>query len=181
MDPADLAAESGQPRDAAKEAVNRALVLADANAFGLTIASDMLDKAAGYITYGMDKATRALGSGERRAVLRDYLQITGFEEINWEDVARIANGLKPVHRNLQSEQAQVSQALAIFKKIFGHDPVFSDKTEDLAWNTLMYRIRFERDLVKEAAGIKEFASMFGRLPSAPLDWSTVRILGYILP
>jgi hypothetical protein len=62
----------------------------------------------------------------------------------------------------------------------GHAPNFQDAAEDLAWNTMMYRIRFPRDLVKEQKGITRFKTIFKRLPTSPLDWAEVRALGYVL-
>ena len=92
---------------------------------------------------------------------------------------RITTGQKPINRNLKNEQAQVSTVLTVFKKIFGHEPNFKNNKEDLTWNTMMYRIRFVRDLTKEKQGIAAFQAKFSRIPKSPLDWSTVRALGYI--
>lgn len=71
--------------------------------------------------------------------------------------------------------------MVAFKKMFGHAPVFSDPKEDLAWNTMMYRIRFTRDLTAEKEGIVEFKTVFKKQPQTPLEWSAVRALGYTKP
>ncbi len=44
----------------------------------------------------------------------------------------------------------------MFKKIFGYNPNFNNKIEDNFWDTIMYRIRFERDLSKKQGGRNSF-------------------------
>ncbi|MBI4090913.1 MAG: hypothetical protein HY422_02715 [Candidatus Komeilibacteria bacterium] len=177
--PTTLLAGLGAANDDATEQKYRPLILADGKEFGVTLSALMTDDATTYVSYGIDGSTKALGAGERRAALRDYLETTGFSAIKWGDVARMAAGMKPVDRNLSKEQAQVTQALKTFESIYGHRPNFQNAEEDLAWNTLMYRIRFQRDLDKERAGIVKFKKIFGRNPVTPFQWSTVRVLGYV--
>lgn len=169
----------GAANDDAIEQKYRPLIVADGKEFGVSLPTSVTDAATTYISYGIDDATKALGAGERRAALRDYLETTGFSDIKWGDVARMVAGTKPVDRNLGKEQAQVTRALKTFESIYGHRPDFKNSEEDLAWNTLMYRIRFSRDLVKERAGIVKFKKIFGRNPVTPFQWSTVRLLGYV--
>ena len=132
-----------------------------------------------FVAYGVSAKTKNLGSGERRAVLRDYLETVGRANVSWEDVERMTQGIKPVSRNLEKERAQVAAALRIFTRLYVHRPNFQDAEEDLAWNTLMYRIRFTRDLAKEREGIQEFRAVFGRIPRSTMDWAVVRLLGYV--
>lgn len=167
-------------RDTTKETQNQTKIIASLKQFKLTATDDQKTAMTNFVTYGASDATIGLGSGERLALLRDYADTVKRTEINWADIERITTGQKPVDRNLTSEQAQVSKVLALFKKISGHTPNFQNSAEDLAWNTMMYRIRFDRDLTKEAAGIKLFKQKIGRTPTTPLDWATVRALGYAL-
>lgn len=151
---------------------------ADLNEFSLRLDITSYQNARAFLCEGLLPEI-TVGKGERRALLRDYFDTIGFSTINFDNILNISKGLKPVNRNLAKEQANVTVALKYFTKIFGHSPVFSNPIEDLSWNTLMYRIRFQRNLTFEANGIVKFRENFLRLPSSPLDWSAVRILGYI--
>lgn len=179
-DAKSLADDMGVARDTKGEAANAIKVAADAKEFGVTITAEQKIAMANFVTYGISDATEKLGSGERRALLRDYLQTIGRANVIWADVERMATGQKPVNRNLAKEQAQVGAVLARFKAIVGHTPNFQNAAEDLAWNTMMYRIRFDRNLNLERSGITEFKKLYGRIPTSPLDWSVVRAAGYVL-
>jgi hypothetical protein len=182
-DPEDvnvLLTKLNKNRNSDEENRFRKLVLADVREFAVNMNDTNLGKAAIFVTYGIDDSTEDLGTGERRAVLRDFLQTTGYSNVNWEDIVRLTNGEKPVTRNLAKEQAQVARALKTFEAIYGHKPNFQNAEEDLVWNTLMYRIRFTRDLAKEKLGIAEFNRVFGRSPSDPYDWAAVRAFAYVV-
>ncbi|MCX6715369.1 MAG: chitobiase/beta-hexosaminidase C-terminal domain-containing protein [Candidatus Uhrbacteria bacterium] len=161
--------------------INQSLVQADAKTFGVPISAEQVRFIANFITYGASTETIQLGMGERHAVIRDYLQTVGRADVAWDDVQRMTIGQKPVKRNLAKEQAQVPVALAAFVRMTGHSPNFQDASEDLAWNTLMYRIRFPRNLGKEHEGILAFEKILKRVPISPFDWAEVRALGYVLP
>lgn len=154
-------------------------IQSDAHAFNVAISSTQLNTATNFVVYGASTETMKLGSGERRAVLRDYFETVGRGDVVWDDIQRMTIGQKPVKRNLQKEQARVTSILQMFEHIVGRVPDFRDKGDDLAWNTLMYRIRFPRDLAKERKGILLFQKTMSRSPSSPLDWSAVRMLGYL--
>lgn len=168
------------PRSAAEEAKWEPLVRADALAFNVGITSDQTTTITNFVTYGASAETKSLGAGERRALVRDYFETVGRAEVNWNDLQRMTTGQKPLARNLPKEQANVAAVLGVFKKLVGHTPNFQVLKEDLAWNTLMYRIRFPRDLIKEQVGIAKFQSLYKRTPSTPLDWSAVRAWAYAL-
>ncbi|MCX6740500.1 MAG: Ig-like domain-containing protein [Candidatus Parcubacteria bacterium] len=182
IDPSNLTsllATYGLIENQSEEARYRILVLADAKEFGLTLTEAQLDAIVNFIVYGNSTATIKFGSGERRAIIRDYFETVVRADVVWSDIELMATGHKPIYRNLAKEQAQVGRVLATFKTMFGHAPNFKDAKDDLAWNTMMYRIRFARDLVKERLGILKFREMFGHSPVNPLAWSTVRAWGYI--
>jgi len=168
---------TSKPADFAKY---KPLVKSDALAFKVGLTDSQLTSITNFVTYGASPATIKLGSGERRAVIRDYLETVGRSEVIWEDVQRMSTGQKLVNRNLAKEQAQVDRVLINFKKMVGHTPNFKVLEEDIAWNTMMYRIRFPRDLVKEQTGIVKFKKLYSRIPSTPMEWSIVRALGYAL-
>lgn len=170
----------GIVRDQTKETQVLPKVNADLTEFKLSGTAEQKTAMTNFVTYGVSGSTIKLGEGERRAVLRDYLDTVKRAEVKWDDVERITTGQKPVGRNIDNEVAQLPQVLKTFETIVGHRPNFKDTAEDLAWNTMMYRIRFTRDLNQERHGIGEFQATFRRNPKSPLDWATVRALGYAL-
>lgn len=132
-----------------------------------------------FLRSGTTPATRALGSGERLALLTDARETMGRMDVPIEDLERIAEGMIPKTRNLTLERALAPRALATFKVLFGHVPNFKNSEENLAWNTLMYRIRFPRDLKQESQGIQKFKKTFNKIPRDPFQWSVVRVMGYV--
>lgn len=154
-------------------------IQSDARAFSVALSTNQLNTSANFVVYGASAETVKLGSGERRAVLRDYFETVGRGDVVWDDIQRMTIGQKPVKRNLGMEQSRVTSILQMFEQIVGRAPDFRDKGDDLAWNTLMYRIRFPRDLAKERKGILLFRTSLKRSPASPLDWSAVRMLGYL--
>ena len=134
-----------------------------------------------FIQAGGNTGSRALGRGEREAVIRDLQEILGRTAANLPvaDLDRISNGQIPLTRNLAYERLMVPRALATFRTMFGHAPNFQNQAENLAWNTLMYRIRFPRNLVLEREGIVEYRRTFRGAPQTPFQWAVVRVLGYV--
>jgi hypothetical protein len=167
-------------RDQVAEAKYLPMISLDAKAFGIKLTREQLFAATNFVTYGISEATQKLGAGERRALLRDYWETVGRAEIVWSDIERLATGQKVLGRNLVKEQSQLPKVLAAFVRLVGHRPNFKNAKEDLAWNTMMYRLRFTRDLNKERIGIAKFKAVFKRLPKTPLDWAVVRAWGYAL-
>ncbi|OGL97444.1 hypothetical protein A2318_03510 [Candidatus Uhrbacteria bacterium RIFOXYB2_FULL_45_11] len=168
---------TSKPADYAKY---NALVKSDALAFKVGLTDLQVKAIANFETYGASTATVKLGAGERRALVRDYLETVGRADFVWDDIQRLATGEKPVKRNLAKEVAQAGIALDAFKKMTGHAPNFKDKSEDIAWNTMLYRIRFPRDLKLEQQGILEYQKIFKGTPTTPAQWAMVRALGYAL-
>lgn len=164
--------------DAKGESTYGKHVSADAKEFKLVMTPEQADLFTKFIVYGT-RTTLKLGSGERRAVLRDALETMARVNIPFEDFDRMTMGEIPKTRNLPQERIQLPRVRATFRTIYGHDPNFKDASENLAWNTLMYRIRFPRDLAKERQGIVKFKKLFNKNPSSPLAWAAVRALGYI--
>ncbi len=154
-------------------------LLTDARAFQVQLSSADSERIASFINHGTTDATVRLGEGERRAMVRDLLDTMRRSDILTQDLERLASGQIPVGRNLTQERIQLPRVRATFRTLFGHDPDFQNIQENLAWNTLMYRVRFPRDLAAEQAGIREFRAMFGRSPQDPFQWATVRVLGYV--
>jgi len=184
---AQLVATLGVARDTSAESANTAKITSSSTQFQVTLGADVKTVAANFVTYGTSNAAvHALGSGERLAVVRDLLETLGSAVQS--DAGKfllaaeqISNGQKPTVRNLTKEVAQAGLARDAFRKLTGKSaPDFKNAKEDLAWNTMLYRIRFRRDLVKERMGIGQFRVVFKRLPTSPLDWASVRAYGYAL-
>ncbi len=174
---ADFISINNIVRNSALEKTIMEQIQADAKEFGLTL--ENIASIVDYVAYGNSQASLKFGSGERRAIMRDYMETVNHAIISWDDVERLAIGQIPKVRNLANEQKNVAKALPVFRKIFGHDPNFQVEKENLAWNTLMYRIRFTRDLAKEAPGITAYRKLYGHDPITPFSWSVVRVLGYV--
>jgi hypothetical protein len=168
----------GLTRDLPREALTTSQAKADAASFRLTITPSDADAIGIFIAYGNSPATKKLGQGERRALIRDYFDTLHTTSIRWDDIERLATGLIPLHRNLIQEQRQAPTVLQAFKLLFRHAPNFKNASDNLAWNTLMYRIRFPRDLVKEAKGITLFRTLMKHAPKTPFEWAEVRAGGY---
>jgi hypothetical protein len=173
-------------RDVAGEGTNQTRVTSSATEFRVTLSAEVRSVAANFVTYGASAVTVRLGSGERLAVLRDLMETLGSTVQG--DASKlllvaeqISSGQKPTIRNLAKEQAQAKTALVSFQKLTGKKaPDFKNAKDDLAWNTMLYRVRFSRDLVKERAGITKFRGTFNKTPKTPADWAVVRAWAYAL-
>jgi len=170
----------GANRSVSEEMKWQAFIQADAQEFHVGLSLAQRVTIGNFVAYGISAETKNLGAGERRALVRDYFETVGSADVRWDDMQRLAAGQKPLGRNLTKEQANLGAVLAVYVKLVGHVPNFQIPKEDLAWNTLMYRIRFPRDLNKERSGISKFQALYGRNPSTPLEWAAVRAWGYAL-
>lgn len=166
--------------NAAAEQQYRGYIVKDMAEFEIQSTATIENAIVNFVVYGASPATLKLGAGERRALIRDYFETVGRGTVAWGDIEKMATGVKPVGRNLDRERAQLPLVLNAWVKMRGRNPNFQDAAEDLAWNTMMYRVRFTRDLTKETQGIAEFRGIFKRTPTSPLDWAAVRALGYVL-
>jgi hypothetical protein len=166
------------PIDPALDVQIRAQIGRDASEFGQKVFGSQLDLYTQFVAQGLSETTERMGMGERRALLRDALQVIGYRATA-EDFIRMADGQAPRTRVIQNEQRQLPEVRKTFRMIFGHDPQFKNASENLAWNALMYRIRFSRDLTKERKGIQEFRRLFHRAPADPFQWAVVRVMGYV--
>jgi hypothetical protein len=169
----------GLTRNIPQEDLVMSQVFADAREFHLWLTADQAMAVRNFIVYGISPATIKFGQRERRAISRDYMDTVARPDYVWSDIERIATGQIPLKRNLVLERQRVNTVLPVFRRLFGHDPNFKVAKENLAWNTLLYRIRFPRDMVKEANGLKIYYSIYRHNPTTPFGWSVVRVLGYI--
>ena len=150
----------------------------DAQTFGVTLSDEDSERLAAFVEFGVSKESLALGMGERRAIIRDIFDTIG-RAIPTSEIEKLVRGETiPNSRNLANEQIQLAHVRAAFRSMYGHDPNFKDANQNLAWNTLMYRIRFPRNIEKEKQGISKFKKIFHRTPINPFQWAAVRALGY---
>ena len=168
----------GLIRNAALEAQLATKVHNSAVEFRVSLSAEDKNIATNFATYGISEATKKFGSGERLALIRDQLETLG--RVSLTALEQLANGTKPTDRNLSKEVSQLKRVLPAFEKLLGRKPNFQNSNEDLAWNTLLYRVRFTRDLNKERVGIAKFKILYARNPNSPLDWAVVRAWGYAL-
>lgn len=152
----------------------------DARSFGVTLTAPDQERLASFVDNGTSAETRALGSGERRALVRDALHTMGRSNVPLSDLERMARGEIPATRNLVIERQQLPRVRATFRSLYNRDPNFKNADENLVWNTMMYRIRFPRNLAAEREGIQDFRQAFNRTPTDPFQWAVVRALGYVL-
>jgi hypothetical protein len=182
LDPSDLSkliATLGLPRDITKEDLVLKQVKTDARELNISLTTNQVQSIRNFIVYGISLSTIKLGQGERRAIARDYMETVHRSDFVWQDIERMANGQIPVTRNLAIERTRVAVAIPVFHRLFGHNPDFKNVTDNLAWNTLLYRIRFTRNLAKESKGIKSYVAAYKHSPKTPFEWSVVRVLGYV--
>ncbi len=153
------------------------LVEQDQKEFRVKITPEQARLFVQFIAEGTE-TTAYMNERERRALVRDALDTMG-EKATIADLDSMTKGLIPSTRNIVREREQLSRVRTTFRTIYGRDPNFKKNEENLAWNTMMYRLRFVRDLSQEQKGVGAFRSFFGRLPQDPFQWAVVRMLGYI--
>ena len=154
-------------------------IKSDAKLYSLNLNADTVEFLARFIQNGADCPTVALGAGERRAVIRDALETIGPMGIRLADLEAMTEGQIPHTRNLPAERIAAKRALTLFRTVYAQAPVFKIPEQNLFWNTLMYRIRFPRNLVLEKRGIVAFRTLFKHTPADPIEWAVVRGLGYV--
>jgi len=183
LDPSDLQTlllTLGLTRKISVEDLVLKQVYDDAKEFKLTLTADQAQAIRNFIIYGISPATIKFGQGERRAIERDYMETVNRPNFVWSDIERLATGQVPLTRNLTLERLQVSKILPTFRQLFGHNPNFKNATENLAWNCLLYRIRFPRDIVKETKGLQAYRALYAHNPKTNFGWAVVRVLGYVI-
>ncbi len=123
-------------------------------------------------------ATKTLGQREREALWRDYVAVYDTEPTaSALDV--MATGQVPLV-DIAAEKSQAKNVLPYWRAITGKRTLVPVSTWGFSvYNTLVYRLRYERDLKKEAVGIKQFKKTFRRNPATPVEWASVRAWAYI--
>ena len=133
-----------------------------------------------FVSYGVDDNTKALGAGERAAVIKSYYQAFGkFPESPNElgDMIKIANGRWPEAKNESAERKARDEFQKIYKRIAD-----MDEPQDSAAITVMaYGLRQKaenRNLESEKKGIETFRHIYGHNPSTTEDWNMMQAITY---
>lgn len=132
-----------------------------------------------YYIHNGTPTTIILGAGERAGVLNSYLSAFSklpTNELEWQDVIKIANGRWPEERNLNAEnQAQNNW----FVKVYKRKPVMSQTNDNAAVTVIAYGLRPRiRNLNSEKAAIKIFKAIFKENPVDATNWDIVRAIAY---
>lgn len=123
-------------------------------------------------------ATQSLGQREREALWRDYVAVYDTEPTATA-LDKMATGIAP-SVDIAIEKTQAKNVLPYWRAITGKKTLEPVSTWGFGvYSTLIYRVRYERDLKKEIRGIQKFRRAFRRAPSSPLDWAAVRAWGYL--
>ena len=130
-----------------------------------------------FIAYGTTDALR-LGEGERAGVLNSFQSAFGKlpqTEIDWEDVIKISTGRWPAQTSAIAEE----RAKKLFVQIYLRSPDMNNPHDNAAVTIMAYGLRpAQRNLNSEAAAIRIFRNIFGRVPSSAVDWDVVRAIAY---
>ncbi len=133
-----------------------------------------------FIAYGVDTNTKNLGEGERAAVMYSFKEAFGKlpeTESELEDAIKIANGRFP---SIVSDEAEAS-AKAQFKKIYLRDADTNNAHDVAAIKVMAYGLRQQaqnRNLKSEAAALKTFKAIYGRMPGSTEDWNALQAITY---
>jgi len=123
--------------------------------------------------------TIVLGSGERAGVLNSYLSVFDKlprNELEWQDIIKIANGRWPDQRNAVSEQ---EAADVHFSAIYRREANMDDPNDNAAVTVIAYGLRpSARNLENEKKAIEIYRSIFNRAPAEAVDWDLVRAIAY---
>lgn len=133
-----------------------------------------------FVAYGVDSNTKALGEGERAAVIYSYKSAYGelpTTEANLADVIKIANGRWPSEKSI----AQEDKAKVEFQKIYGRLPNLNNVNDNAAVTVMTYGLRQKaenRKLASEQKGMVIFKKIYGHNPSSTAEWNILQAITY---
>ena len=134
------------------------------------------------ISYFINEGTPTtifLGSGERAGVLNSYLSVFDKlprNELEWQDIIKIANGRWPDERNIESEE-QASNTF--FSAIYKRKPDMNNPKDNAAVTVIAYGLRpSNRNMENEKNAIKIYRSIFKKSPVDAVEWDLVRAIAY---
>lgn len=135
-------------------------------------------RAISYFIHEGTPTTILLGSGERTGVLNSYLSVFDklpTNELEWQDVIKIANGRWPTERSIDSEET----AETSFQTIYKRSPNMDNPKDNAAVTVIAYGLRpANRNMASEKNAINIYRSIFDRSPVDAADWDLVRAIAY---
>lgn len=130
-----------------------------------------------FIAYGLEEI-RKFTDSERAGLVGAYKY--AFSKLpegdrEWEDVLRIANGEKPIRRNLTAE----IKAINDFRYIHKRNPNFKDKEDEKFVHMAAYGLwPQKRSLAKEREALIKYWKLFRKYPSTQKGWNVARAMTY---
>lgn len=144
------------------------------------LTDEMNDAIKNFVAYGVDNNTKALGEGERAAVIFSYKIAYGELpkiESDLVDVIKIANGRWPSEKStIQENKAKIE-----FNKIYGRLPNLSNANDNAAVTVMAYGLRQKaenRKLASEQKGMEIFKKIYGHNPSTTEEWNILQAITY---
>jgi hypothetical protein len=180
-DLANLLAQTGSIRDTAKESqINNNYLGKLSQGLAQPVSESSNASIIEFIAYGVDANTQLLGQGQRAAVVYSYKQAFGklpSSQADFEDLIKIASGRWPAATSTKAEATAKVQ----FKKIYLRSAKMNEAHDSAAVKIIAYglqQLAKNRNLKSEAAALKTFKAIFGRLPAGTLDWNTLATITY---
>jgi hypothetical protein len=119
-----------------------------------------------------------IGAGERGGSLASFRSAFGRlpdNEVDWQDVIKIANGRWPKQKSATAE----ARAKIQFKKIYGREANFSNQNDNAAVTVMAYGLRpAQRNTNSEKTAIKSFKYFYKKAPVTAEEWDIVRAIAY---
>jgi len=132
-----------------------------------------------YFIHNGTPTTILLGNGERAGVLNSYLSAFNKlprNQLEWQDIIKIANGRWPSEKNLSSEKKASD---VFFSAIYKREPNMDNPKDNAAVTIIAYGLRpAQRSLESEKNAISIYHSIFKKNPLSASDWDLVRAIAY---
>jgi hypothetical protein len=130
-----------------------------------------------FIVSGTPSTVR-LGMGERAGVANSFASCfkkLPKDNIDWQDVIKIANGRWPSQRMGRCEE----EAGKTFERIYLRRPDMDNRNDNAAVTVMAYGLRpTNRNMNSEKKAIKIFKNIFDHSPLNAPDWDAVRAIAY---
>jgi len=131
-----------------------------------------------YFIHNGTQTTGIIGAGERGgsiASFRSALSRLPKNELDWQDIIKIANGRWPTQRSLTAE----NRAKVQFKKVYLRDANMNQANDNAAVTVMAYGLRpANRNMSSEKVAILTFKYVYKKNPVSAEEWDVVRAIAY---
>ncbi|PIR94591.1 hypothetical protein COT97_00365 [Candidatus Falkowbacteria bacterium CG10_big_fil_rev_8_21_14_0_10_39_11] len=131
-----------------------------------------------FLSYGLNGLQDGYTQRDRVGLLNDYYNTNHDlprNESDWVNIVRMADGLIPNEKVVESERRAIEQFVRIYKRSVD----FSNKSDEKFVHMLAYGLRVQdRDLQQEQKTLTLYVSVFERLPDSSYHWSVLRAMAY---